>query len=152
LNALLRTYDRMRDDSPMRAGAFVAALGVIVLLIATSTAWAGSAVDQYSEQIPAAGGERPTQQASASEGSDTAEKSAISATTQAQMEKSKDGADAARVAKETGPVAPGIAGSDGGGGTGGNGGLGLILPLILVGSLLAAVAVLVVRRRQDATP
>jgi hypothetical protein len=114
----------------------------VALLASTSSALATPAVDQYSEGIPTAGGQKSSRGAVGAAG--TGAISTIPPSTQAQLRKSKKGTAAARVAQITAPKPsdPGSAGA---------GGLGLILPLILVSTLLAGLTTFVARRRQGAT-
>jgi hypothetical protein len=130
----------------LRTTLLVAGISLVALLAGAPLALAASAVDQYSESIPAAGGQESSQHAAGGGGAGAGSATTIPPATQAQLEKSREGADAARVAQLTAPTAPGSASSGGGGETGGGGGLGLLFPLILAASLLAALGIVVARR------
>jgi hypothetical protein len=117
----------------------------IALLALTPPAFGASAVDQYQEGIPTAGGQQPTRHAVDRAGS-TQSGTRIPAPARAQLERSKKGSAAAKAARITAPNGSGSGPSDAGGG------LGLLLPLILVATLAAAVGVFVARRRARAAP
>jgi hypothetical protein len=122
-----------------RIGSAAACSALVLLLALAPAALAASAVDQYSEGIPTASGQKPTRDAAKPGGGGTA---TIAPATRAQLEKTKQGAAAARAARITAPgrSAPGSADA-------GDAGMGLLLPLILVAALAAAVGILFARRR-----
>jgi hypothetical protein len=122
-------------------------------------------VDQYTEGLPGAGGERP----SSGEGSKSGESSPGSSSTgtssgtesatqeggslpaQSARElksRGKDGAAAAELAQVTGPTRDSAPTSD----DSDSSGTGILLPLVLIGSLLAVVTLAVVRRRRPTAP
>jgi hypothetical protein len=127
----------------MRVG--VTAVALTALLVIAPAAMATSAVDQYSEGIPTAGGQKPSHNAVRQEVNGKGNTATIPPAAVAQLEKSKNGRAAAAAAKITAPSDS----SPGGSPTNGSG-LGLLLPLILAATLLAAIAVFLARRR--ATP
>jgi hypothetical protein len=113
----------------------VAALAGLCALAATAYAKPlpdSSAVDQYTEAVPAAGG----QQASKGGGG-----TLPGGTAEALASQGKDGAGAAAAAKLTAPEPGHPGGSE-------TSGMGIVLPLVLIAALLAAVAAFVARRRQ----
>jgi hypothetical protein len=126
------------------------ALGAIViilvaLLVAAPSTFAASAVDQYSEGIPTAGGQKPTSDAvSGSPGTAT-----IPPATREQLDKTPKGSAAEKAAKITAPTRSQPAGSDN---SDTGDGLGLLLPLILAATLAAGIGIFVARRRLGATP
>jgi hypothetical protein len=140
----------------------VGATVLIALLASAPAALAGPAVDQYSEGIPTAGGHKSSQDAvrgasqgggggtsshgvgGASYGGGAA--SAISPGTRSKLDKSAKGTAAAKLAQITAPSRSSSGASDSG-----PGGMGLLLPVILVGTLLAALAVFLARRRLGET-
>jgi hypothetical protein len=122
---------------------------LVALLWTAPGALAVSALDQYQEGIPTAGGHEPsadTQGGGAVRGGRT---STISPATRAQLEKIKKGSATAKLAQAT---APSRSASDGSGESDGGSGLGLILPLILGATLLGSLAIFIAHRRRGATP
>jgi hypothetical protein len=99
----------------------------------------GSAVDQYTEGIPQAGGQRPAAKPPANTKDEIPPGAAA-----ALQKEGKDGNAAANLARATAPS------GGGSGGTGSDGGMGIFLPLILVATLLIGLAFFL-RRRHDAT-
>jgi hypothetical protein len=125
----------------------VALLLLAGLLSSAPGAFAGSAVDQYTEGIPTAGGQEPSRDAVGNSGDGNS--APIPSRTRAQLGKSKVGSAAEKTADLTAPArhGSGLSGpSDAGGG------LGFLLPLILVSALAVAVAIFIARRRADAAP
>jgi hypothetical protein len=140
-----RTLQRMQTRFH-RAWA-IAVVVVVGLLTLAPGAFAGSAVDQYTEGIPTAGGQEPSRDAVGNPSSGNS--APISSQTRNQLGKSKEGSAAEKAADLTAPArhGNGLSGpSDAGGG------LGFLLPLILVAALAAAVAIFIARRRADAAP
>ena len=138
------------------------AIAVVALLLAAPAAFAVSAVDQYSEAIPTAGGQKPTRDlgkggggsaagqrgggTTASQGGGGSVPTAtVPAQTRSQLERTKKGSAAAKAAKLTAPSAPSASS------TNTSSGMGFLLPLILAASLAVAVAVFLARRRTGAT-
>lgn len=123
----------------------LAGIVLLIVLAAAPSALAASAVDQYSEGIPTAGGQKPTRDlGSGQAGTPTT----IPPQTQATLQRTERGAAADKAAKLTAPSRPSAGSSD----TSDSNGLGLLLPLILAATLIAAVAIFVVRRRPGPTP
>jgi hypothetical protein len=127
------------------------ALVIAALLASASASFATSAVDQYSEGIPTAGGQKPSHDAArdALRGGGGGRRTgggggsaAIPRTAAAQLGKSKQGSAAERAAKITAPDR-----SSPGGSTTNGRGMGLILPLILAAILAGAIALFIARRR-----
>jgi hypothetical protein len=132
----------MRTETRRAIG--VVALALAGLLLMAPVALAASAVDQYSEGIPTARGQKPTTGGAGGAGTAT-----ISPQTSAQLEKSKNGSAAEHAAKLTAPSRSGPAAPD----TSDTGdGLGLLLPVILLVTLAVGVGMVVARRRLRATP
>jgi hypothetical protein len=129
----------MRKGTHMVVGLFI---GVVVLALAPA-ALAGSAVDQYTEGIPSAGGQKSSNQAVNQSGTAT-----ISPQTGAQLDKSRKGRAAERAANLTAPSHPGAVGSDS---SGSGDGLGIFLPLILAATLVVGIGIFYTRRRLGAT-
>ncbi len=142
---LRNTMDMRQAPTSLPARTAIASFALVALLAVPTLASArnlpsGSAVDQYSESIPNAGGKRKSDD----KGGGGAP-AAIPPQTQAQLEgQGADGNGAAKLAQVTGP-------GNSGDGDSGSDGLGFILPLILIASLLAAVALYLARRRLGAT-
>jgi hypothetical protein len=128
-----------------RRGIGIAAVGLLSVLASAPAALAASAVDQYQEGFPTAGGQKPTKDAVGGDGG-TAGTATIPPQTQAQLGKSKNGSAAEKAARITAPTGPSSGPSDAGGG------LGFLLPLILAGALAGAVAIFVARRRAGPPP
>lgn len=119
-----------------------------------------SAADQYAETFPGAGGNQASQPPGTADPAGTLG----SETARELQQAGPDGRQAAAVAAATAPqrsagaLASGPGRSEGGGsgplevlehglGTSGSGGIGILLPLILAGVVMAAVAFLIVRSR-----
>jgi hypothetical protein len=139
--AAIRTLSVM---SPLRTLFVVAVLTAGLLLLLASTAFAASAVDQYSEGIPTASGQKQSNGAVAHPGGTAT----IPPQTRAVLEKTKKGSAAEKAANITAPTR---SGTSSGGSDGGNG-LGLLLILILAGTLGLAVAIYLARRRAGPAP
>jgi hypothetical protein len=133
-----------RSTRALGAGLIVLA----ALLVAAPSTLGASAVDQYSEGIPTAGGQKPTS-AAAGGNPGTA---TIPPTTRARLDKTSKGSAAEKAAKLTAPTGPHPTGS-GASDTGGDGdGMGLLLPLILAATLALGIGVFIARRRVGTTP
>jgi len=134
----------MKPVMGLRSLALPAVLIAALLLVLPAGALAvdpgNSGIDEYTEGVPSAGGEKPT----SGTGSGGGGASVVSPQTTEQLAKlGAEGAAAARAAEASSPDAPAGLGEAGGGSTG----TGLLLPAILAMSLLAAVAFLILRRR-----
>jgi cobalamin biosynthesis Mg chelatase CobN len=149
----MRTLIRMRK--PLATGAGVAAIALVALLLAAPAAFAVSAVDQYSESIPTAGGQKPTRDlghgsgsaqgggsAATQAGGGSAGTATVPAQTRSQLQRTKNGLAAERAARLTAPTRPSASSTDTS-----SSGMGFLLPLILAASLAVAVAVFLARRR-----
>jgi hypothetical protein len=132
----------MRRAPEKLLGAAVIAL--VAIAVTAPVAMAGSAVDQYTEGIPTAGGQKPSVQAVGGGGGGTGTVK-ISPQTQAKLQKTKKGSAAEKAARITAPTASPSGPSD-------SGGMGLLLPLILVAALATAVGLFLGRRRTGAAP
>jgi hypothetical protein len=150
-----------------------------LLAPATAGADPGSAVDQYVEGVPGAAGDSPTRDLSGGDADGQAGQSLPPAAQRSLEQLGAAGEETAALATETGPAGPesdsretgddaGAGGGAAGGGnadTGGDdgvfatasrlvdpapGGIGLLLPLIVVGTLITAIAF--VLRRQARKP
>ena len=141
--AAIRTLPQMATRTRRALG--VAAFALTALLALAPTALAASAVDQYQEGFPTAGGQEPSRDAVGGSGG-TRGTETIPPQTRAQLNKSKKGSAAEKAAKITAPSRPGSGPSDAGGG------MGFLLPLILVAALAGAVAIFVARRRAGPPP
>src|SRR4051812_782853 len=147
----------------LATGTGLAAISLVAVLMIAPAAFAVSAVDQYSEAIPTAGGQKATrdlgkdggggaanQSGGESEASQNVGGSAPTATVppqiRSQLEQSKKGAAAEKAAKLTAPSRPSASSTDTG-----SSGMGFLLPLILAASLAVAVAMFLARRRAGAT-
>ena len=117
-------------------------LALVVVLCTATSALAASAVDQYQEAIPTAGGQKPTGDATTGAGAVQRGTATIAPGTRAKLDKTKNGAATARAAEITAPSQ-----SNRGSGSSGDEGLGLILPLILAATLTGAVMIVLARRR-----
>jgi hypothetical protein len=126
-----------------------AALVLLILLGPVPAAFAQSAVDQYSEAIPTAGGQKSTHAAVTGGGGGTAGggTAQIPPKTSAQLHQTKTGDAAEKTARLT---APNKSSSSNSGGSSSDSGMGLVLPLILAASLLGAIAIFIARRRAGA--
>jgi hypothetical protein len=146
------------------------ALFALLATPATGYAQDNSAQDEYTENVPAGGGDRPSDNAGGG-GSGEGGGSLPPGTVQDFQALGADGEAAAALAEATAPGgengrdrATGTRGGDGApatgggspigdvvgdvaGGSGDEGGMGVALPLILGASLLGAIALLVARRR-----
>lgn len=131
------------------SGLLAAGIVLGALLVSAPLAHAGSAVDQYSEGIPTAKGQKPTRDAARGGGGGGGTPT-IPPATQAELGQTEKGRAAEKAAKLTAPDRA----STGGGGesTTDEGGLGLLLPLILGATLLTALAIFFGRRRAGAAP
>jgi hypothetical protein len=128
-------------------GAGVLIVSVALLVVAPST-FGASAVDQYSEGIPTAGGQKPTSDAAGG----SAGTATIPPTARARLDKSSKGSAAEKAAQLTAPTGPHPTGS-GDSDSGGEGdGMGLLLPLILAATLALGIGIFIARRRLGATP
>ena len=143
---------------------FVVAIMLLAPTVASAQGPGGS--DEYVEQLPGAGGDQPSQN-SAEDGEDpeTAEPLAPAAE-EALDEQGADGNAAAELAQATGPDGGGDSAEGGGsesGSGGGSGlpdvvgnvageaddsGMGVLLPLVIGGTVVAALAFVIVRRRR----
>jgi len=118
---------------------------LLAVLAFVPTAFAASAVDQYSEGLPTAGGQKSTHDTVA-QGGGTAR---IAPDTRAQLGKGRKGRAAERAAEISAPrrddsVGPNTSGTDDG--------LGLLLPLILAATLVTGIGIFYARRRLGTTP
>ena len=152
LSAVVRTSTRMHK--PLATGAGVAAIALVALLLAAPAALAVSAVDQYSESIPTAGGQKPTRDlghgggsgqgggsAPTQAGPGSAGTATVPPQTRSQLQRTKNGLAAEKAARLTAPTRPSASSTDT------SSGMGFLLPLILAASLAVAVAVFLARRR-----
>jgi hypothetical protein len=147
LGVEIRTFMRMRKAPVIRV--IAASVALVVMLVIVPSAMAASAVDQYSEGIPTAGGQKPSRDVVRShESGGPGGTTTIPPATRAQLEKSKNGSAAVKAAKITAPSRTDLGRSDSSSG----GGLGLLLPLILVAALVAAVGIFFARRRAGPAP
>jgi hypothetical protein len=137
----LRSLGRMRRRRLISSA--VAGSALLTLLVTASLAHAAPAVDQYSEGIPTATGQKPDRDAAQGGAPVT-----IPPATQAKLSKTKKGVAAGTLAQLTAPnrSKPGAASADGA-----DDGLGLVLPIILAMTLLVALAIFVARRRLGAS-
>jgi hypothetical protein len=121
-----------------------AAIALVAIVVFAPTAMGASAVDQYTEGIPTASGQKPSLNAVGGDGGGGGT-AAISPQTQAKLQKTKKGSAADKAANITAPSASESGPSD-------SDGMGLLLPLILVAALATAVGVFLGRRRTGAAP
>jgi hypothetical protein len=135
----MRIFGRMRNRTRMS----IVGIALVVALGVAPAALAAPAVDQYSEGIPTAGGQKPSQDAVGA-GSGTA---TIPPRTQSELQRTQKGAATEKAAELTAPSRSGSGGSSDAGD-----GLGLLLPLILIATLIAGVGIFVARRRPGPTP
>jgi hypothetical protein len=130
----------------------LAALALVLALAIAPSALAASAVDQYSEGIPTAGGQEPTHEAvTEGQGAAGGGTAAIPRHAQSELQRSKPGSAAEKAAELSAPSRS-DSGSVSLGGSDAGDGVGLLLPVILVAALITAVAIFLARRRPGATP
>jgi hypothetical protein len=147
---------------------------VVIMLLAPSVASAQGpgGTDEYVEQLPGAGGNEPSEQ---SAGDPETDEPLTPAQQGAVEEQGADGSAAVELAQATGPDGGGdSAGDSADGGSGGgnqagsearsglpgvvgnvagesdDSGTGILLPLVIGGTLVAALALVIVRRRRHA--
>jgi|tagenome__1003787_1003787.scaffolds.fasta_scaffold20986153_3 hypothetical protein len=141
--------------SPL-ARACTAALIAGAFLVIAPAALAASAVDQYTEGIPTAKGQKSTggsvhDGGTPNGGGTTGAVAPIGPQTSAELGKTKSGTAAAKAARLTAPSLAGPQSPTAPDSSDTGGGMGLLLPLILAATLATAVAIVVGRRRVGPT-
>jgi hypothetical protein len=148
----------------------IALLAVILALVAPAAAWAqgSGGTDEYVEQLPGAGGDKPS---SDSGGDAETDEPLTPSAEEAIEEQGADGSAAVELAQSTGPD-DGGGGDSGQGGSGGDGlrgsdadsglpevigdvasgsddsDMGVLLPIVIGATLVAALAFVIIRRRR----
>jgi hypothetical protein len=134
----------------------MAALIAGAFLVIAPGALAASAVDQYTEGIPTANGQKSTGGSVHDGGTPNSRATngavaPIGPQTRAELGKTKSGTAAAKAARLTAPSLAGPQNPTAPDSSDTGGGMGLLLPLILAATLATAVAIVVGRRRLGPT-
>jgi hypothetical protein len=146
----------------------IALLAVILALVAPTAALAqgSGGTDEYVEQLPGAGGDKPS---SGSGGDAETDEALTPSAEEAIEEQGADGSAAVELAQSTGPDGGGDSGQGGSGGDGLRGSdadsglpevigdvasgsddsdMGVLLPIVIGATLVAALAFVIIRRRR----
>jgi hypothetical protein len=150
--ALSGSLDRLRTLACMRHGRWIRTvlLGstIAALLFTASFAHAAPAIDQYSEGVPTASGQKSDRDVTDRDAAGVGGTARIPPATRAQLSRSKNGVAAATLAQITAPNRsnPVSSAEHGEDPAVGGDGLGLLLPLILAVTLLVAIVIFAARR------